>query len=44
MDWAQVRALASDGLTQRQIARRLGIGGNTVRRLVERVGRAAALR
>jgi transposase len=35
MDWAQVRALAADGVSQREIARRLGIGRNTVRRLVE---------
>jgi transposase len=35
MDWAQVRALTADGVSQREIARRLGIGRNTVRRLVE---------
>jgi transposase len=35
MEWAQVRALAADGVSQREIARRLGIGRNTVRRLVE---------
>ena len=35
MDWAQVRALAADGVSQREISRRLGIGRNTVRRLVE---------
>jgi transposase len=35
MDWARVRALAADGVSQREIARRLGIGRNTVRRLVE---------
>jgi transposase len=35
MDWAQVRALAADGVSQREIARRLGIGRNTVRRMVE---------
>ncbi len=34
MDWAQVRALAADGVSQREIARRLGIGRNTVRRMV----------
>ena len=35
MDWAQVRALAADGISQREIARRLRIGRNTVRRMVE---------
>jgi transposase len=35
MEWAQVRAMAADGLSQREIARRLGIGRNTVRKLVE---------
>lgn len=35
MEWAQVRALSADGVSQREIARRLGIGRNTVRRLVE---------
>jgi transposase len=35
MEWAQVRALAADGVSQREIARRLGIGRNTVRRMVE---------
>jgi transposase len=38
MDWAQVRALAADGVSQREIARRLGIGRNTVRRMVEASG------
>jgi transposase len=47
LEWAQVRALAADGVTQREIARRLGISRNTVRRLVEadkppRYGRAPA--
>lgn len=35
LEWAQVRALAADGISQREIARRLGISRNTVRRLVE---------
>ena len=35
VEWAQVRALAADGVTQREIARRLGINRRTVRRLVE---------
>jgi len=34
MDWAQVRTLAADGLSQREIARRVGSGRNTVRRLI----------
>lgn len=37
VDWAQVRALAADGVSQREIARRLGINRRTVRRLVETV-------
>src|SRR5213592_1866658 len=35
MEWAQVRALSADGVSQREIARRLGIGRNTLRRLLE---------
>jgi len=35
LEWAQVRALAADGVSQREVARRLGISRNTVRRLVE---------
>jgi transposase len=35
LEWAQVRALVADGLSQREIARRLGVSRNTVRRLVE---------
>ena len=35
MEWAQVRALAADGVSQREIARRLGINRRTVARLVE---------
>ena len=33
MEWAQVRALVADGLSEREIARRLGINRRTVRRL-----------
>jgi transposase len=35
MEWAQVRALAADGVSKRQIAARLGINRRTVDRLVE---------
>jgi len=47
MEWAQVRALAADGVSQREIAARLGINRRTVRRLVgagepPRYGRARA--
>lgn len=34
VEWAQVRALAADGVSQHEIARRLGINRRTVRRLV----------
>ncbi len=34
MEWAQVRALAADGVSKRQIAARLGINRRTVDRLV----------
>ena len=34
MEWAQVRALAADGVSERQIAARLGINRRTVRRLL----------
>ncbi len=34
-EWAQVRALAADGMSQREIAARLGMNRRTVRRLVE---------
>ena len=34
-EWAQVRALAADGISQREIASRLGMNRRTVRRLVE---------
>lgn len=33
MEWAQVKAMAADGVSQREIARRLGINRRTVRRL-----------
>jgi transposase len=35
LEWAQVRAMAADGLSQREIARRLGINRRTVARLME---------
>ena len=35
LEWAQVRAMAADGVSQREIARRLGINRRTVKRLVE---------
>src|SRR4051794_36492637 len=35
MDWAQVKALAADGVSQTQIATRLGINRRTVKRLLE---------
>jgi transposase len=34
LEWAEVRALAADGVSKRQIARRLGINRRTVDRLV----------
>ena len=34
LEWAQVRALSADGLSQREIARRLGANRRTVARLV----------
>ena len=34
LEWAQVRALAADGLSQREIAARLGINRRTVARMV----------
>jgi transposase len=47
VEWAQVRALAADGVSQREIAARLGINRRTVKRLIEageppRYERAAA--
>jgi transposase len=38
MEWAQVRALAADGISEREIARRLGNNRPTVKRLVEADG------
>jgi transposase len=35
VEWARVRAMAADGVKQREIARRLGINRRTVKRLVE---------
>ena len=38
LEWAQVQALAADGVSQRQIAARLGINRRTVKRLLEADG------
>lgn len=38
LEWAQVKAMAADGVSQRQIALRLGINRRTVRRLLEAEG------
>ena len=35
LEWAQVRAMAADGLSQREITRRLGMNRRTVARLME---------
>jgi hypothetical protein len=35
LEWAQARAMAVDGVSQREIARRLGINRRTVRRMLE---------
>jgi transposase len=35
LEWAQVRAMAGDGVSQREIARRLGINRRTVKRMLE---------
>ena len=35
LEWAQVRAMAADGVSQREIAARLGINRRTVKRMVE---------
>ncbi len=37
VEWAQVRAMAADGMSRREIAVRLGIDRRTVKRLVEAV-------
>ena len=42
LEWAQARTMAADGVSQREIARRLGINRRTVKRLLSRT--AAALR
>jgi transposase len=47
VEWARVRAMAADGVKQREIARRLGVNRRTVKRLAEaseppRYERAAA--
>jgi transposase len=34
LEWAQVRAMAADGVSQREIARRVGINRRTVRRML----------
>jgi transposase len=34
LEWARVRTLAADGLSQREIAARLGINRRTVRRML----------
>ena len=34
VEWAQLRAMAADGVSQREIARRLGINRRTVKRLI----------
>jgi len=38
MEWAQVKAMAADGLSQSEISRRLGLNRRTVKRLIEAVG------
>jgi transposase len=35
LEWAQVRAMAADGVSQREIARRRGINRRTVKRMLE---------
>ena len=44
LEWAQVRALAADGVSQREIAARLGINRRTVKRLVGRMCRRVRAR
>jgi DNA-binding transcriptional regulator LsrR (DeoR family) len=41
LEWARVRALAADGLSQREIAGRLGINRRTVARMLAKRGAAA---
>jgi transposase len=38
LEWAQVRAMAADGISQREIAARLGINRRTVRRMLAAEG------
>ena len=38
LEWAEVKAMEADGISQREIARRLGINRRTVRRMVEAAG------
>ena len=38
LEWAQVKALAADGVSQRQIAASLGLNRRTVKRLLEADG------
>jgi plasmid maintenance system antidote protein VapI len=35
VEWAQVRAMAPDGISRREMARRLGLNRRTVERLVD---------
>jgi transposase len=37
LEWAEVKAMAADGVSQREIAGRLGINRRTVRRMVEAI-------
>jgi hypothetical protein len=37
-EWAQARAMAADGLSQREVAARLGINRRTVRRMLDSSG------
>lgn len=37
LEWAQVRALVADGVSEREIARRLGMNRRTVARLARSV-------
>ena len=41
LEWAQVRALVADGISEREIARRLGMNRRTVARLARSDGAAA---
>ena len=37
LEWAEVKAMAADGVSQREIARRLGINRRTVKRMVDAI-------